>query len=448
MTRTKSPCFETTRGPLVFLAATFLAFFYCAGAVAAVPNIVLIVSDDHGWGDYSFMGHNQVRTPSIDALARASRTFRRGYVPSSLCCPSLASIITGLYPHQHKITSNDPPLPPGMSQKDFFGSPAFQRGRETMARHLEAVPTLPRMLAERGYRSLQTGKWWQGPYRRGGFTHGMTLGERHGDLGLDIGRKTMQPIYDFVAEAKADGKPFFVWYAPMMPHEPHTPPARLLERYWNKQEKIAPSESVARYWASIEWFDETVGQLLAHLDEQGLARDTIVVYLADNGWIQNVDGPRYAPKSKQSPYDGGLRTPIMLRWPGRIEPGMSDELATSIDLAPTLLAATGLKPTPEMQGIKLLDPEAVKNRQAIFGECFTHAAIDLDDPAANLRWRWMIEREWKLLVPDKTNEPGAAVELYDLAHDPYETNNLADREAQRAARLGQQLDAWWNPKRP
>jgi arylsulfatase A-like enzyme len=448
MPRAKSPSLESARGPLIFLAALLLAFFHCAGASGAAPNIVLIVSDDHGWGDYSFMGHDRVRTPNIDALARASLTFRRGYVPSSLCCPSLASIITGLYPHQHKITSNDPPLPPGMLQREIFGSPAFQAGRETMARHLEAVPTLPRMLAERGYRSLQTGKWWQRHYRRGGFTHGMTLGERHGDLGLDIGRKTMQPIYDFVAGAKAGGKPFFVWYAPMMPHEPHTAPARLLEHYWNKQEKIAPSESVARYWASIEWFDETVGQLLAHLDEQDLARDTIVVYLADNGWIQNVDGPGYAPKSKQSPYDGGLRTPIMLRWPGRIEPGISDELATSIDLAPTLLAATGLKPTPEMQGINLLDPAAVKNRQAIFGECFTHAAIDLDKPAANLRWRWMIEREWKLLVPDKMNEPGAAVELYDLAHDPHETNNLADREPQRTARLGERLDAWWNPNRP
>ena len=97
----------------------------------------------------------------------------------------------------------------------------------------------------------------------------------------------------------------------MMPHDPHTPPERLLARY----RELAPSEHVARYWAMIEWFDETVGQLLDHLDTQGLAKNTVVVYLADNGWIQNVDAPRYAPKSKQSPYDGGVRTPILLRWP-------------------------------------------------------------------------------------------------------------------------------------
>src|SRR5207249_3330745 len=119
----------------------------------------------------------------------------------------------------------------------------------------EAVPTLPRLLGEQGYLSLQTGKWWQGNYARGGFTHGMTQGERHGDQGLDIGRKTMQPIYDFIEVAQRGEKPFFVWYAPMMPHEPHAPPQRLLDKYIEK----TSSPSVARYWAMIEWFDETVG---------------------------------------------------------------------------------------------------------------------------------------------------------------------------------------------
>src|SRR5437667_2604998 len=86
------------------------------------PNVVLIISDDHGWTDYGFMGHPQIRTPNLDRLAARSRVFRRGYVPSSLCCPSLASIITGLYPHQHRITSNDPPLPAGMRPEDFSRS--------------------------------------------------------------------------------------------------------------------------------------------------------------------------------------------------------------------------------------------------------------------------------------------------------------------------------------
>ena len=134
----------------------------------------------------------------------------------------------------------------------------------------------------RSYLSLQTGKWWQGNFKRGGFTHGMTKGLRHGDEGLEIGRKTMQPIFDFISTAKSEQKPFMVWYAPMMPHDPHTPPERLLAKYRDK----TPSLHVAKYWAMVEWFDETCGQLLDHLDQQGVADNTIVIYVTDNGWIQ------------------------------------------------------------------------------------------------------------------------------------------------------------------
>jgi arylsulfatase A-like enzyme len=405
------------------------------------PNIVVIISDDQAWTDYSFMGHPHVRTPHIDRLARESLTFRRGYVTSSLCCPSLASIITGLYPHQHKVTSNDPPMPKGMTPAEFSKSPEFQSGREAMTRHLEAVPTMPRVLKEQGYLSLQTGKWWQGHYSRGGFTHGMTQGQRHGDRGLDIGRKTMQPIYDFVELAHKEHQPFFIWYAPMMPHDPHTPPERLLQKY----QAQTPSPHVARYWAMIEWFDETVGELLLHLDENHLANDTIVIFLADNGWIQNPDQDRYAAKSKQSPYDGGLRTPIMVRWPGKVQPRISEALASSIDLMPTLLAALGQPRTGTMQGINLLDAPAVGSRKAIFGECFTHTAVDLNRPAASLRWRWTIEGTWKLMVPDATNEPGQRAQLYDLAKDPREETDLAGVRPEIVARLSAQLNAWWNP---
>ena len=401
------------------------------------PNIVLIVADDIAWTDYSFMGHPQIETPHIDKLARESLTFRRGYVPSSLCCPSLASIITGLYPHQHKVTSNDPPIPAGMKEAEFRKSPAFLDGREVMNRHLEAVPTLPRMLRDQGYLSLQTGKWWQGHFSRGGFTHGMTAGDRHGDKGLEIGRKTMQPIYDFIATARQDEKPFCVWYAPLLPHDPHTPPERFLNRHINQ----TPSLHVARYRAMVEWFDETVGDLLGHLDRQGLAENTIVVHVADNGWIQSPDSPRYAPKSKQSPYDGGVRTPILIRWPGHVQPRMSDELAISLDIVPTLLTAVGRKPTPEMHGLNLLDEQAVAARKAIFGECFTHNAVDLNDPAANLRWRWVIEGPLKLIVPDPRNEPNGKPELYDLAADPHETKDLAAERPTDVTRLRTQIES-------
>jgi arylsulfatase A-like enzyme len=301
------------------------------------------------------------------------------------------------------------------------------------------VPTLPRMLAGANYVSLQTGQWWQGNFRRGGFTQGMTRGDRHGDAGIDIGRKTMQPIYDFIAQAGRDKQPFFVWYAPMMPHQAHSPPQRLLRKY----EREAPALPVAKYWGMVEWFDETVGSLLKHLDEHGLTENTIVVYVADNGWITDPHTGEYAPKSKQSQYDGGLRTPILIRWPEHVKPLRSDGLALSIDIVPTLLAAVGEKPRPQMQGINLLDAKAVAARKAIFGECFTHESKDLDNPAASLRWRWMIEGHWKLILPDLRNEPDSPVELYNLADDPHEERNLAGERRQQVDSMREQIDLWW-----
>ena len=432
-------------------ALALFAFATCTSQVKAAtpreqssqPNIILIISDDQAWTDYSFMGHPQIRTPNLDRLAAQSLTFPRGYVPSSLCCPSLASILTGRYPSQHGITGNDPPMPQDLEKDAARKSPEFLRGRDQMNTFVERLPTLPRVLAERGYVSLQTGKWWQGNFRHGGFTHGMTDGNperggRHGDQGLQIGRKTMQPIYDFVETATKEQKPFFVWYAPMMPHQAHNPPERLLKKYRDK----TPSLHLAKYWAMVEWFDETCGELLDYLDKQGLAENTIIAYVTDNGWIQNPDKPEYGPRSKQSQYDTGLRTPIMIRWPGKVKPQKSSALASSIDLMPTLLKAAGVVPPADLPGINLLDKSAAKKRDIIFGECFTHDIVDLAYPLKSLRWSWCIEDDWKLIVPDKTNEPDQPIELYNLAKDSLEEHNLAKKETRRVARLQKEINAW------
>ena len=404
------------------------------------PNIVLIVSDDQAWTDYSFMGHPHLRTPHLDRLASESLVFRQGYVPSSLCCPSLATILTGRYPHQHKITSNDPPLVPGLTGKAYHESEVFRSGRERMNQHMLSVPTLPRILAEHGYLTLQTGKFWQGHYSHGGFTHGMTRGDRHGDDGLQIGRKTMKPIEDFIDQATSESKPWMVWYAPLLPHDPHTPP----ENYLARTRPLAPSETIAKYWAMVEWFDETVGNLMRILDDRGVAKNTIVVYITDNGWIQDPQKPQYAPKSKQSPYDGGVRTPIMIRWPGKAAPKESAGLAHSIDLVPTLLTATGLPKPTGLPGIDLLDQGSVEARNSVYGECFTHNANDLDEPKANLRWRWIRRENWKLIVPNPTIEKSSAIELYDLSTDPVESRNVAASHQELVESLRQELDAWWN----
>jgi arylsulfatase A-like enzyme len=428
---------------LMFVAVGMIVALPVLGR-AAPPNVVLIISDDQGWGDYSFMGHPQIRTAHIDRLAAQSLTFRQGHVPSSLCSPSLASILTGLYPHQHQVTGNDPPLPEGKKGRGANQDPTFRAQRQEMIANFERVPTLPRLLGKEGYESFQSGKWWGGNFRRAGFSKGMTHGDpdqggRHGDVGLAIGRQGMKPVLDFIDATSARHVPFFLWYAPMMPHSPHTPPARLLDRY----KEHAPSLEVAKYWAMCEWFDETCGALLDHLDRKGLAEETMVVYVCDNGWIQDPDADRYAPRSKQSPYEGGLRTPIMVRWPGKVKPRMSDERVLSLDIAPTVLAAAGLKPTPEMQGVNLLDEAAVAGRKALFGEVFEHNAVDIHRPASSLRYRWAIAGDWKLILPAARNSADPEVKLFDLTHDPGEEHNRAAERPEKVAELKTLINHWW-----
>ncbi len=435
---------KTTRRNFLKDAAMTCGAMALAGAEAAAekpPNIVLIISDDQAWTDYGFMGHEAIRTPRLDKLASESLVFTRGYVTAPLCCPSLASMVTGLWPHQHKITGNDPPRVGGKGG----WPPERLRLREQIIAHIDHLPTIPKLLGKKGYLSLQTGKWWLGHHRRGGFTHGMTHGDpkrggRHGDAGLAIGRKTMKPITDFL-EAAGD-RPFFIWYAPFLPHSPHNPPARLLEKYRSKTNSI----HIARYWAMCEWFDETCGQLLDALDERGLSRNTIVLYLCDNGWIQQPNSPRYAPRSKRSRFDGGVRTPIMVRWPGHVQPHRDETTpVSSIDFAPTILAACGLEPTPQMHGVNLLDRKALSQRKAVFGGVFTHDEIDIENPARNLLWRWCVSGWWKLCVPHRPNVPDGQTELYNLHDDPFEKTNLAEKNPEKVRELLALLDQRWKP---
>lgn len=401
------------------------------------PNVVMIIGDDQAWTDFGFMGHQVIQTPHLDRLAARSAVFPRGYVPSSLCRPSLATLISGLHPHQHKITGNDPPQ----------GTP-----REAMLKHIRRIPKLPARLKEKDYLSFQTGKWWEGHYRLGGFTDGMTHGDperggRHGDEGLRIGRKGLQPIFDFIE--KTGDRPFFLWYAPFLPHRPHNPPRRLLEKYTADDRPL----SLAKYYAMCEWFDETCGKLLGYLDEQGLAENTLVLFVVDNGWIQRTpqtevpEGWRFAfaPKSKRSPYEGGIRTPVMLRWPGRVPPGRYETLVSSVDLAPTILNAAGLQPPEQMPGIDLVEVArsgGETDREAIFGEIFAHDVADVDTPAASLQYRWCIKEDWKLILPAGER---AAPELYNLADDPHETRNRAEDRPGLVRELTRRLDAWWTP---
>lgn len=435
---------------------------FCSSALADTPpNIVMIISDDQSWTDYSFMGHPDIQTPHLDRLAAGSATFRRGYVPIALCRPSLVTMITGLYPHQHGVTGNDP------WKDNRIPADVYAARREQLISKLDACQTLPTLLKQRGYLSHQSGKWWEGNFKRGGFTHGMTRGfpqpgGRHGDDGLDIGRKSMTPVFEFVDMAAEQKKPFFLWYAPFLPHTPHNPPADILKKY----QQPGRDPKLAKYYAMCDWFDVTCGQLMDHLEQAGVADNTMIVYVTDNGWIQRTGEttvpsgwkPSFAPKSKQSPNEGGTRTPIMISWPGKISPAERPEVVSSIDLAPTILQAAGIDVPERMPGVNLLpvlqDGQDL-GRERIFGESYAHDVADIDNPEETLLFRWVIEGRWKLLLTydGKVNRykpvhlrEDPRPQLYDLVADPHETQNLAADHPQEVARLARELDQWWHVK--
>jgi len=436
------------------IALTVTPLLHGRTTTAPPPNIALIVCDDQAWFHFGFMGNREIRTPNLDRLAKQSAVFTRGYVPTSVCRPSLATMITGHYPHRHEI---------GVGIDGLRASP------QTVRQRFKRSPTLPGVLQQNRYVSLQTGKWWEGDYRLAGFTHGMTTGTPvpgsvganddsvtghqglgaldrgmsflAGAEGLRIGRESLDPIRDFVRNR--GGRPFFLWYAPMMPHTPHNPPDRLLKQY---QSPDRP-ETVARYMAMCEWFDETCGELLDLLDSQRLSDNTLVIFVVDNGYVQLPGINWFDRRSKLSPYEAGLRTPILLRWPGKISPARYEMPVHTVDLAPTTLSACGIDPPADLPGINLLTICNGRSlqRDAIFGATFRHKqkkTIGPRKPDDTVDFRWCVAGRWKLTVPRSAD---ASAQLFDVLADPHEKNDLAAVRPDQVQRLKAKVDRWWSP---
>ena len=422
------------------------------------PNIVLILSDDQAWTDYGFMGHEYIRTPHLDKLAEESVLYTRGYVPTPLCRPSLMNLVTGQYTRDHGVTGNDPS--PLLAEKK---SPEYVTLAKELITNIDRFDTLPEILVRNGYLAHQSGKWWEGNHKRGGFTHGMTAGgpgrgARHGDAGLTIGREGLDPIFDFIAEAEAQEKPFYIWYAPFLPHTPHNPPERLLKYY--EQFDLPPA--LAKYYAMCEWFDETCGELIGHLEKEGLRENTLIYYVCDNGWIQRTKDMKlpegwftqYAPRSKQSVYEGGVRNPIMFSWPGKIMPGKRSDVVNSLDTFPTVLSAAGIDVPEGLAGMDLWPSihsgEAI-TRKTIFGDSYAHDIADLDNPEASLLYLWCIQDQWKLILSydgkvnryQSSHPRKEAVQLFDVVADPHEGKNLAEAHPEIVARLQGEIEAWY-----
>lgn len=409
-----------------------------AHEIHALPNIVFILSDDQSWTDYSFMGDENIETPRLDKFVSESLTFTRGYVPTSLCSPSLATIITGLYPKDHGVLGNDRVLPGNTrANRNEWRAKNYQ----PVIDNFEKLTTLPDLLKDKGYLSFQTGKWWIGNHKKGGFDVGMTHGDpkrggRHGDYGLEIGRKGMDTLNSYIDVAVKQKKPFFMWYSPFLPHRPHNPPQRLLDKYLKK----TPSEHLAKYWAMCEWFDETCGELFDTIEEKGLTENTLFVYVCDNGWVQDPTKSGYMKESKRAPSDLGMRTPIIYKWAGKIKPKMdTTTVVSSIDMVPTVLDILDVDKPKNLPGISVLDEKSLHSREAIFGEIYAH---DFDTIESSMFYNIAIAPPYKLIVPDPVRKAKEKIQLFNIDEDPFEKNNIAENNPEIVEKLKQKIAAF------
>ncbi|MEZ6127317.1 MAG: sulfatase-like hydrolase/transferase [Planctomycetaceae bacterium] len=451
---------------LIFLLIVFWPRVVDAQAASEHPNVVLILADDQSYRDFGFMGNPLVHTPNIDLLAAQSARYPNGYVPMSVCRPSLATLLTGLYPHQHGIHFNHPPPGLAVMRRTMTGE-QYRAARASTDYLIQRVPTLPRILAEHGYACLQTGKHWEGSYQTAGFTAGMTrarpsdrlsdvtgtrqqengdwVAHGNGDAGLVIGRETMQPIDNFIAEHSGQ-RPFFVWYAPFLPHTPFDAPKRFRERY--ADQPIPPH--LLPYYAEIARFDETVGHLINSLRRHHALQHTIIVFASDNGFRPDQNNhSRQNQRSKLSQFEDGLRTPILIRYDGHTVPAEHTQLVQTIDLVPTILSAVGLagQVTSRMSGLDLM-PSAMGSQplpeRPAFGAIYPNDAAVLEKPSQHVRGKWVRFGQFKLIVPGPA-EPSLPLAFYDLASDPDEQNNLAEEQGSQPVRkqLTTLLHNWW-----
>jgi uncharacterized sulfatase len=397
------------------------------------PNLILIVGDDISYPDFGFMGSPHVYTPNLNRLAASGTVFRNGYTTASVCAPSLRSLLTGLYP----------------AQFDHQAGTLRRRGvRRSVATAIQDFATLPGLLADDGYVSMQGGKIWEASYQVAGFTHGLQkLGDdiTYGGVGATVGRDSIQPILDFIDEHAQ--QPFFLWFAPRLPHQPHDPPPEYRARYENRR----LSEKAIAFYANVTRFDAVVGQLVAHLDAVGLREDSLIVYIGDNGWDQRptvdsadlFDGPR----GKMTMYDLGVHTPIILSWPGRVPVGWRNELVSAVDLFPTFLDYADARPRADRPGHSLrpmLEDGAVWPRREIIGSMsflrrdYLGNTGDPGNPFVPPKAFFLREGHWRYIWNVELDQS----ELYDIERDPREEHDQAVAYPQKVAAYRRRIEAW------
>jgi arylsulfatase A-like enzyme len=401
------------------------------GSRAEKPNLLIILTDDQGYADVTANGGKDVRTPNIDRLAKEGMLFANMRSNCTVCSPSRAAILTGRYP-------------------DRAGVPGVVRTRpQDSWGYLDpSVPTLADCLKKTGYHTGIVGKWHLGletpnlPNLRGfdhfhGFLGDMmdsyTTHLREGHNYMRLNAETVDPkghatdiftdwACDYLKERAQAKRPFFLYLAYNAPHFPIEPPAEGLEKVKARAPEM--SEKRAKNVAFVEHLDAGIGRVLNTLDETGLAQNTVVAFLSDNGGSL-PHGQRNDPwrDGKQSHYDGGLRVPFFVRWPGVVAAGSRCPYeGQSFDLFPTFLEAAGAPLPPGLDAVSLLP--ALKGAPMPGGRELYFVRREGGPAYGGKSYEALIRGEWKLMQ----NNPYSSLELYNLKNDPQETRDLAATE--------------------
>ena len=409
------------------------------GAERRQPNVILILIDDMGWRDVGFMGNRFVETPALDALARGGLVFTQAYASAPNCAPTRACLMSGQVTPRHGVyTVVDPRQPPGSPWHKLLAA-------ESNSDLATEVVTIPEALGAVGYATAFFGMWNLGRGRRGPTTPGgqgfetvvfpENLGfakdAYHDEEGNYLSDRLTDELLAFVEKER--DRPFFAYYADHAVHAPYDPPADLVGKYERKGE--LDRRDNAAYAATAEGVDRNVARIVATLDRLALREETIVVFTSDNGGT-----PQFTPPlrgSKGQLYEGGIRVPMVVSWPGRVQPGSTDIPVATVDLYPTLLdlcraAAPAGQPLDGTSLAGFLTGGAALQRERLFWHfpCYVGRAA----PSSAVR-----EGDWKLI---EFFEDGGHVELFNLRDDPHEQNDLAAAQRQRADALTKTLRAW------
>lgn len=425
-------------------------------ASAKPVNIVLIMIDDLGWSDLHCQGNKRLHTPNIDKLASQGMRFTDAYAAAPVCSPTRGAVLTGMAPARLHITNH-------ISNRDFTPKGAKLIQAETMNRlPLERV-TLAELLRAAGYATGFIGKW---------HLAGTPQAQGKGDLrfypqrqGFDLNfggcaaggpptyfdpyrihnipsRRKGEYLPDRLADeaiqfiGKHREEPFFLALWPYTVHWPMEAPEKLIKKY---EKRVGYGLKDARYGAMIEAMDAAVGRVLAALDENNLTDNTIVIFTSDNGGYSGVADNRPLRSGKGYLYEGGVRVPLIICWPGKVqEKSICPTPVISMDFFPTLLEAAKVKANKDapLDGeslIPLLTGKGKLKRKAIYFHYPNYAWHGKNKLGGAIR-----SGDYKLI---EWYEDGS-LELYNLAKDLGETKNLAKAMPQRATRLRSHLREW------